>query len=500
MGHTTSQPLALHPSSFATPYTPTTAGFVVDHEQQKWRSYDYVVIGGDFDSWEQQGATGWGYASLRKYFIKAEKCILPQSQPVDPAEHGSDGSLLQARVPIAPVCSKFLEAAEALGISVKNDFNTSGGTLGAVPFVAAMDEKYERSSTATAYLGDDVLRRPNLTVAVSTMTEKVLFAKTSNGSPKAIGIQISSSRSSQRFAVAASNEVILCAGAVGSPQILQLSGIGDSAHLAEQGIPLVSNLPAVGRNMLDHVSSGALIFRARAGWTWDSLTQNPLRAAVALVQWILSGAGPMSSLASQVGLFVRTDDERLLPFGPSLATQDRSSGPRAPDLEFVLGSVLLKPVSSGTIMIKSSDPYDPPVIDANYLADESDMNMLIKSTRFLLHLARTPPLSDVLDLRPSTTKGDMFWPGDADPDKITDEEVRAFIRDYGQSAWHPTSSVRMGNDLNTSAVDPNLRVHGVSALRVVDASVFPDQVSGHPCAVVIAMAERAAELIQGREP
>ncbi|KAJ8482012.1 hypothetical protein ONZ51_g5638 [Trametes cubensis] len=557
MGHTSSKLLACQPSSFATPYTPSAGGFVADKEQETWRSYNYVVVGGgtagcvlasrlsedprntvllveagasheksffsripmaflrlfrspfdwnysttpqaalgDFDSWEQQGATGWGYASLRKYFIKAEKCIPSPSQPVDPAEHGSDGPLINTHVPIAPVCSKFIEAAEALGVPITNDLNTSKGTLGAAPFVATVDEKHERSSTATAYLSDDVLKRPNLTVAVSVMTEKILFARTSD---------------------AADKEVILCAGVVGSPQILQLSGIGDSTHLAEQGIPLVRDLPAVGRNMLDHVSSGALMFRARAGWTWDYLTQSPLRAAAALAKWIFSGTGPMSSLAFQVGLFVRTDDERL-PFGPPLAIQDRTSGPRAPDLEFVLvpfavvdqglgypprgtygitaGSILLKPVSSGTIMIKSSDPYDHPVIDANYLADESDMNVLVKSTRFLLHLARTPPLSDVLDLRPSTTKGDMFWPGDADPDKITDEEVREFVRDYGQSTWHPTSSVRMGNDSKTSAVDPNLRVHSVEALRVVDASVFPDQVSGHPCAVVVAMAERAADLIQ----
>ncbi|KAH9894000.1 GMC oxidoreductase [Cubamyces lactineus] len=573
MGHTYSKQLVHQPPSFATPYTPSAGGFVADDEQKKWRSYDYVIVGGgtagcvlasrlsedsrntvllveagnshensffsripmaflrlfrslfdwnyattpqaalggrsiywprgkmlggtsslnamiyhrcdpsDFDSWEEHGATGWGYASLRTYFIKAEKHIPSPSQPVDLTEHGSHGPLATTHVPIAPVCCKFLEAAEALGIPTLNDLNTSGGTLGAAPFVATVDEKHERSSTATAYISNDVLKRPNLTVAVSTMTEKVLFAKTPDGTPKAIGIQISSSRSGPRFAVAADKEVILCAGIVGSPQILQLSGIGDAAHLAEQGIPLVRDLPAVGRNMLDHVSSGALMFRARAGWTWDYLTQNPLRAAIALAQWTFSGTGPMSSLAFQVGLFVRTDDERL-PFGPSLAIKDRASGPRAPDLEFAL--VPFAVVNQGL--------WYPP-----YLADESDMNVLIRSTRFLLHLARTPPLPDVLDLRTSTAKGDMFWPGDADPDKITDEEVKEFIRDYGQSTWHPTSSVRMGSDPKTSAVDPNLRVHGVEALRVMDASVFPDQVSGHPCAVVVAMAERAADLIQDEE-
>ncbi|KAI0327374.1 GMC oxidoreductase [Cubamyces sp. BRFM 1775] len=468
----------------------------------------------DFDSWERQGATGWGYASLKKYFIKAEKYIPIPSQRVDPYEHGSNGPLSNSHVPIAPICSNFLEAAETLGIPLTNDLNTSRGTLGVAPFTATVDEKHE----TTAYLSADVLKRPNLTVAVCMMTEKVLFAKGSNGTPRAVGIQLSSSHSGPRFAVAANKEVILCAGSIGSPHILQLSGVGCAKHLAEQGIPLVRDLPAVGRNMKDHVTSGPLLFRARAGWTWDYLTQSPWRAAAALAKWFLSGTGPMSSVPFQVGIFVRADDDRL-PFGPPLPVQDRSSGPQAPDLEFVVvpfagtnqglglpprgtygistGSVVLKPASSGTIMIKSKDPYDHPVIDANYLADESDMNMLIKSIRFLLRLARTPPLLDVLDIRTSTTKGDLFWPGDADPDKITDDEIKEFIRDSGHSSWHPVSSVRMGNDPKTSAVDVNLRVHGVDALRVMDASVFPDQISGHPCAVIVAMAEKAADMIQG---
>ncbi|KAI8990417.1 GMC oxidoreductase [Trametes punicea] len=471
----------------------------------------------DFDSWESQGATGWGYESLRQYFLRAEKHIPHKWHAGDPANHGSDGPWTNSHLPNAPICTQILETAESLGIPLSDDFNTSEGTIGAGPFVATVDEKRERSSTATAYLTDDVLLRPNLTVAVSIMTEKILFTKTSEGLPKAVGIQVSSTRFGTRFTVAANREVILCAGAVGSPQLLQLSGIGDAEHLSKLNIPVVRDLPAVGRNLLDHISAGALVFRARAGRTWDYLMQNPFKALVALLRWLAFGTGEMSSLATQVGIFVRTDNEKL-PFGPLLPVVDRSSGPRAPDVEFVFvpfavinhglgypprgtygittGSVVLKPASSGTVLIQSTDPYDHPVINANYLADESDLNVLIRSVRFLLHFARTPPLADVLEFRSSTIKGDMFWPGDVDPEKITDDEIKEFIRDHGQSSWHPTSSVRMGRDPKTSAVDPELRVHGVQALRVVDASVFPDQVSGHPCAVVVAVAERAADLIR----
>ncbi|KAI0670235.1 GMC oxidoreductase [Trametes maxima] len=477
----------------------------------------------DFDNWERRGAEGWGYDSLKKYFLKAEKYVpLTLHSTVDAAQHGSDGPWIHTHAPTAPIIPKVLEAASHLGVPILEDFNTSSSTTGAGVFVAAIDEKHERSSAATAYLSSAVLARPNLTVAVSVTAERIIFSKSPGGELKAIGVQISSRRDGPRFAVGASREVILSAGVIGSPQILQLSGVGRSADLDPLNIHVVRDVPAVGHNLLDHVSAGAIVFRARPGWTWDHLTQNPLKAAVAMLRWFVLGTGPMSSLSFQAGLFVRSDDERL-PFGPPLPTKDLSSGPRAPDLEYMfvpltvinhglgfppagtygltVGSLLLKPSSSGIVKLRSSDPYDHPLIDANYLADESDLNILIKSVRFLLRLARTPPLSDVLDLRSSTPKEDLFWPGDADPDEITDDEIKEFIRNSGQSALHPTSSVCMGSDPGTSAVDTQLRVHGIQGLRVVDASVFPDQISGHPAAAVIAVAERAVDLIRhGRLP
>ncbi|KAL1937412.1 hypothetical protein VTO73DRAFT_13748 [Trametes versicolor] len=607
MGHTSSKYLVTNPSSFATPHNPGASSLVAGDDTTRWRTYDYVIVGGgtagcvlasrlsenpgttvllieagqsheqnlftriplafaklfktvldwnyqttpqkafngrsiywprgkmlggtssmnamiyhrcdtaDFDDWERQGAQGWGYESLKKYFLKAQRYVPRAAHAIDASHQGSDGPWVHTHVPTAPICSKILEAAENLGLPLPDDFNAPDSSIGAGPFVAAVDEKHERSSSATAYLTPEVLKRPNLTVAISVTTEKVLFERTPEGTPKAVGVQLSASRKGPRFAVGASRVVIICAGAVGSPQILQLSGVGPSAHLTQLGIPIVQDLPAVGDNLRDHVSAGAIVFRARKGWTWDHLTQNPFHAAVAILRWLLWGTGPMASLSFQLGMFIRSDDEGL-PLGPPLPTKDMSSSPRSPDLEFMfvpltvinqglgfpplgtygitVGSLLLKPSSSGTVRLRTSNPYDHPLIDGNYLADESDLNVLIKSVRFLLHLARTKPLSDVLDLRSTTTKDSLFWPGDADPDKITDEEIKEFIKNSGQSALHPTSSVRMGTDPQTSAVDSELRVHGVQALRVVVASVFPDQVSGHPCAVVIAIAERAADLIK----
>lgn len=224
-----------------------------------------------------------------------------------------------------------------------------------------------------------------------------------------------------------------------------------------------------------------------------------------------------------MSLFVRSDDESL-PYGMSTqrtpTTPDHSSGPGAPDVEIVTvpftvinsgqqiparavsgittGSILLKPESSGSIHLQTRSVWDMPLIDANYLATENDLNVLLKSARLILRLARTEPLASSLDLRgsPSDNDFDAYWPSDVDPDTVSNEDLKMWIRKYAQTAWHPTSSVKMGASPATSAVDINLRVHGVRGLRVADASVFPDQVSGHPCAVVFALAERAADLIK----
>ncbi|TBU31303.1 GMC oxidoreductase [Dichomitus squalens] len=473
----------------------------------------------DFDSWESQGATGWGYESMRKYFRKAERYMSHPSHLVDPSGHGRDGPWITSHVPIAPISAKVIEAAKTLGIPASNDFNTSEGTLGAGYFVASIDEKHERTSAATAYLREEVLKRPNLLVAISTTTEKILFSSDETGDPTAVGVQISRGERAAKYVVGARKEVILSAGAIGSPQLLLLSGIGPRAHLEKLNIPVVRDLPKVGQNLLDHFSAGALLFRAKPGFTWDWVVYNIFWSAVALVQWLILGTGPLSSLATQVGIFVRSDDPNL-PYGESLPVTDMSSGPRAPDIEFAIapfvviesgahtpprgthgitaGSVLLKPCSKGSIELRSASVYDHPIIDPNYLSNESDWNVMIRATRLLLRLARAPPLSDALDLRTLSAPGDpLFWPGDADPEKIMDEEIKAVIRRYGQSAWHPrqTSSARMGSSPHDSVVDIELRVHCVRGLRVVDASSFPDQVSGHPCAVVVAMAEKAAELI-----
>ncbi|PIL25989.1 hypothetical protein GSI_11743 [Ganoderma sinense ZZ0214-1] len=554
MGNWTSKYIDGNPAAFATPFVPGPSSIVSDSERKTWKSYDYVIVGGgtagcvlaarlsedpyatvllveagkryegnlfaripflfaslvntdfdwnyrtspqeklggwdaqwprDYDDWENNGATGWGYKSLKPYFEKVEK-----------------------------------QAVQRLGLPLTDHFSPPASFIGAGQFDAAVDAKNERISTASAYLTGEVLGRPNLTIAVSTFTEKILFSTGRDGMPTAVGVQLSTDRTSPKYAVSAKREVILSAGAVASPQLLLLSGVGPASHLKALRIPVVRDLHHVGRNLYDHFCAGSVLVRAKAKYTWDDYVKRSFTSVLALVKWLLFGLGPLASICVHVALFFRSDDQEL-PLGPSLPIKDRSSGPRVPDVEVAVfplaalnrgrgvapagqygvafAPVILRPSSSGTISLRSASVYDPPVIDPNYLSDESDINILVKATRFVLKLVRSEALSAALqprNLEHAPRDEDHFWPGDADPDKVTDDQLKTFIRDSGASAFHPTSSVRMGTSPADSAVDVKLRVHGVHGLRVVDASVFPDIVSGHPVLPVIAVAERAADLIR----
>ncbi|KAM5540035.1 hypothetical protein V8D89_006175 [Ganoderma adspersum] len=514
------------PSTFATAYVPGPSNLVVgDDERANWKSFDYVIsticaVGSiihtyrsslnaliyhacdpaDYDAWEEQGATG--------YFDKVSR----------------DGPRINKNPSVAPITEYGIEAARNIGIPTSTDFNTSEGSLGAGIFHAMIDGKNERSSAATAYLNADVMARPNLKVAVKCTTERLFFTQEDGGSPTAVGVLFSQSRDGPKFVVGAKREVILSAGIIGSPQILQLSGVGPADDLETLQIPVVHELPSVGQNLCDHFSPGVICFRAKPGKTLDTLVQSPLRALLAALQWFTFGTGPMATLGGQAGIFTRSDDETL-PYGPHLETlpiKNLKSGPRSPDIETIvfplaitnhgmgvappgnyalsLGPVILKPASRGYIALSSADPYDHPIIDPRYISDKSDLNLVVRSMRLSMNIARTAPLVDHLDLRPRSGPDgpdDIFWPGDADPDTISDDELKRIARIRSISCLHPTSSARMGTDPANSVVDLELRVHGVRGLRVCDASVFPDTVSGHPAIPVLAVAERAADIIKG---
>ncbi|CCM03445.1 uncharacterized protein FIBRA_05578 [Fibroporia radiculosa] len=320
-----------------------------------------------------------------------------------------------------------LEASVNLGVSCTNDFNTEEGALGVGPFIGAIDGRNQRAWLYEILKRTQVYRklcdhcisrsRGAQTTQSDIITEQILFTTNSGG--------------------VAHKEVIVCAGAVGSPHLLMVSGIGPVAYLAEIGVPVVYDSPTVGSNLLDHLSVGAMISRAKPGMTLDFLYR-PAFAAWALLQWLMFGSGPMSSLLSQIGLFIRSDDERL-PFSvPSRGTvppsADHTSGPNAPDVEVVtcpmaviesevvippangvtIEPILLQPESRGTVRLQSTRIWDKPLINPNYLATEGGRNIL-KSMRLIIRLARTEPLASSLVLQDANNDFDPYWPSDVNP-------------------------------------------------------------------------------------
>jgi choline dehydrogenase len=473
----------------------------------------------DFDEWERLGATGWNYKDLHPYFIKSEAYTPHPKHPgVVASDHGSNGPWKVSYVDTVPITDILLDACDELGAKRIHDLNTAKGHIGTSTFPSIID-KGKRNSAAIAYLSPNVLSRPNLTIAVNTMVEKILFDE-SGAEPRAIGVEVSKSPKSPKYRVRATREVILSAGAVATPHLLLLSGIGPQEELSKVGIKAVKDLSQVGKNYYDHISSGPVCLRGKPGYSLDFLN-SPVRAIVAMLQWLLFTNGPMTTLATPGAAFIRVDDDKL-PYSSKSSSdvpvRSNNAGPNTPDLEIVIfalviagfgiqtppgiygatiGPVVLKPESSGTISINSASVYDKPVIDPNFFSSENDMNVLVRGVRFSMRIGRTERVKGVLEPRAdSADKKDFFYMGDADPDRITDEEIKEFIRSHCSAAFHPTSTARIGASPETGVVDSQLRVFGVKGLRIVDASVFPNQVSGHPAAAVVAVAEKAADIIK----
>ncbi|KAF8996790.1 GMC oxidoreductase [Cyathus striatus] len=479
----------------------------------------------DFDSWAKDGAEGWGYKDLLPYFKKSEGYYPSPTgyKGVNLEDRGRDGPWKITHIQPAPMNDVLVEACAKLGIPHLPDLNTDKGTIGASTFSCTVDEKGHRSSIATAYLTPAVLSRPNLTIGIASRVEKVLFSNPTDSSitskPRAIGVELSTSATGPRFRVAAGKEVIVSSGAIGTPQVLLLSGVGPAEHLKERGVEVVRDLENVGKNLSDHLSCGSLALRTKSELSWNYLL-SPLSGFKAFLQWYAFGTGPLRTLVPAGAAFVRSDDKSI-PYetkaGGSVVPVDTSAGPNSPDLEIIwfpaivldnghratpkgvegitISAIALRPSSTGQVLLKTTSIWDKPVIDANYFAEENDLDVVVRGTRLIMKLANTEPMKSFL-VNDGWDGYDFLWPGHADPDQVTDAEIKDWIRKNGAPAWHPTSTARMGTSESNSVVDAQLRVHGVEGLRVVDASVLPTQVSGHTAAVVVAVAERAADLIK----
>jgi choline dehydrogenase-like flavoprotein len=421
----------------------------------------------DYDEWRDDGCEGWGYDDLLPYFKRAEDNERGASEL-----HGAGGPLTVSEGRSRnPIMDAFLEATQAAGHPANEDFN--GAVQEGFGRYQLTQRDGKRCSAAMAYL-HPAMGRPNLEVRTYTQVHRLLFE---NG--RAVGVE--AARLGQLEQLRAEREVILCGGSYNSPQVLMLSGIGDAETLTLLQIPVVLDQPGVGQNLQDHPAAGV-------AWAHDD--ERSLLSAMSdenLAEFASGGRGPLTSNIAEAGGFLRTREDLPAPdiqvhAAPALYVDEGLS----PVFEHGFGGApcMLKPASRGVVGLLSPDPTAKPYILHNYYAEDSDMQSMVDGLGVLMDICRQAPLA------PFTTRPYYL------PESESDEDLRAFIRQQTFTLYHPVGTCRMGAD-DAAVVDLELRVRGVEGLRVVDASVMPTVTRGNTNAPVIAIAERAADLIRG---
>jgi choline dehydrogenase len=433
---------------------------------------------GDFDDWAAAGNPGWDFAGVLPYFRKMERSDFPG--PL----HGQDGplSVTDASRHMHPLCQVYLEACRQLGFATVADLNGEPGDRAGHYPLTTRDGR--RESTATAYL-KPARRRPNLTVVTQAQATRVLFE-----GRRAIGVAYRRA-SGPEETVRAAGEVILSAGAVNSPQLLQLSGVGPAGLLERHGIAVVAGNEAVGANLQDHLGVDFL-YRSKLPTLNQQL--NPWWGKLlAGMRYVATRGGPLGLSVNQGGGFVRGRTDRTRPnlqlyFSPVsyIKAPPRTRPLLNPDPYpgFLLGYSACRPTSRGEIMIRSADPFDAPVIRPGYLSTNHDIEEMVEGSRLMRRLAATPALSAII--------AEELQPGAAiasDADFADDARKRA------GTVFHPCGTCIMGPDPARSVVDPRLRVHGLEGLRVIDASIFPNVTSGNTNAPAIMVGEKGADLV-----
>lgn len=425
----------------------------------------------DFDEWEALGNLGWGWKNVLPYFKKSE-----HQERGDCEYHGSQGPLSVSDIKMKhPLCEAYLNACYEAGIPFNNDFN--GPTqLGAGYYQLTID-KGRRSSSAVAYLRP-ALRRKNLHVSTNALVTKLLI-----NNNRVYGVEIL--KNGLRSNSCAHKEVLLCAGAINTPQILQLSGIGDEKLLRELNIKVAHHLPGVGSNLQDHYQVRS-VYHCKKPWTLNITSRSLLWLVKAATDFALFRRGPLTVGAGQVGVFACSNKTTQ---GPDLQIHFMPLSTDSPGLglhkfsAFTTTVCQLRPQSKGYIKIISSDPLKAPYIQPNYLSIKNDIEVTLAGIKLMRSIAQTSSLSSYIqtELEPGVGCN-------------TDEELTAFARNKGTTIFHPCGSCKMGVD-EKAVVDANLKVRGMQGLRVIDASVMPTIVSGNTNAAVIMIAEKAADII-----
>jgi len=430
----------------------------------------------DYDHWAAEGNPGWAYDDVLPYFKRAE-----HNERGADAFHGADGPLnvMDLRSPnrFGPV---FVAAGQQAGFVHNTDFN--GAQQEGVGMFQVTHKNGERFSAADAYLTPH-LSRPNLRVFTGAHTTRVLMER-----KRAVGVELH--HEGQVKQLKAAREVLLCAGALQSPQILMLSGIGPHAHLLENGIATVHDLPGVGQHLHDHVDVVQVVDAPQAKELFGLSLSGMVRAIKGIFEWRNLRSGMLTTNFAEAGGFIKSQ--------PSEAIPDLQ-------LHFVIAKLLnhgrtttfghgyschvclLRPRSRGSVTLASKDPLEPPMIDPNFLGERDDMDRLIRGFKLMRQILSQPALAGIGGKELAASAAAQ-----------SDAQIEHYIRDHADTIYHPVGSCRMGNG-PLDVVDAQLRVRGIDALRVVDASIMPCVVGGNTNAPVIMIAEKAADMIKAAQ-
>jgi choline dehydrogenase len=432
----------------------------------------------DFAHWRQLGNVGWSFEDVLPYFKRSEGRIGGPNQAKGDL-HGRGGPLAVSDLGDRNALSEaYIQSAEAVGIARNDDYN--GPVQEGVGYYQVTARRGRRCSAAVAFLRP-AMKRPNLRVITRALAERVLFA-----GRRAVGVRFL--KGNTRCTARATREVILAGGAINSPQLLMLSGIGPARHLQDMGIEAVHELPGVGANLQDHFQT-RFVYKCKFPVTVNDIMMSRLKMARMGLQYLMFRNGPLTVSAGQVGIFAKTRPDLPSPdiqFHFIGFSSDRPAQGLHKFSGFMQSVCQLRPESRGEILLKSADPTAAPAIHPNYLAAEQDRQTIVAGQKLARRIASQPAISHYI--------ASEYLPG---PATATDEQLLDHARQAGGSIFHPSGTCKMGPD-PMAVVDDQLRVHGLTGLRVADASIMPTVVSGNTNAACIMIGEKCADLVRGQ--
>jgi choline dehydrogenase len=429
----------------------------------------------DYDDWAALGNHGWGYDDVLPWFKRSESFTNARE---DDHYHGQDGSLAVTTLrDYHPLANAMLQAATQCQFPINDDFN--GAEQDGFGHFAVTQKNGERWSSSRAFL-HPALRRPNLAV----ISDAVCLGLTFEGR-RASGVRIR--RDGQLIELRAKREISMCAGAIGSPHLLLASGVGPARHLQEIGVPVVHDLKGVGQNLQDHADN-MLVYADKSRTTHAATTRGYLRIAGDVIKYLTSKRGVLASCLAESGGFLRTRAGLAQPdvqyhFMPLILDRTRILPPAH---GFLLHATVLRPKSRGRVELASSDPIQAPRLHANFLSDQGgeDVRTIMRGLRIGRQIIAAPAMTPY--------RGVELAPG---AEVQTDQELEAFIRANVGTVFHPVGTCKMGVD-EAAVVNPRLAVHGLQGLRVIDASIMPNIVSGNTNAPSIMIGERGADFMK----